>query len=172
MSESGVTSATPGLFTQGEPWLGLESYREEDQAIFFGRTKEAEEVLRMVRREMLTVLFGPAGIGKTSLIQAGILPGLRLENYFPVTIRLNHSAGNPPADQQIRARIEEVVNQQEIETEPLCAWQLTEDGEGLWEYLHAIEFWGTRNRLLTPVLFIDQFEEVFTQREDRHETGS
>ena len=36
--------------------------------------------------------------------------------------------------------------------------------ETLWEYFHRrdVDFWGPRNRLLTPVIVLDQFEEVFT----------
>src|SRR5437773_592317 len=65
------------------PWPGLAAFTEEQQAYFFGRDEEAGEVLRRVKRKTLTVLFGMSGLGKTSLLQAGVFPRLRRD-------------GNPP----------------------------------------------------------------------------
>ena len=55
------------------PWPGLDPFDETDQAYFHGRSAESGELLRLVRRELLTVLFGRSGLGKTSLLKAGLL---------------------------------------------------------------------------------------------------
>src|SRR5678815_6108416 len=70
------------------PYLGLRSYEERDAKRFFGREEQVEELVRMVRRRALTVLFGVSGIGKSSLIQAGLFPVLRAESYLPILVRL------------------------------------------------------------------------------------
>jgi len=50
------------------------------------------------------------------------------------------------------------LEQREIDAPPIG------EGESLWEYLHraGLEFWSSDNRLLTPVLVLDQFEELYT----------
>src|SRR6516165_12378470 len=64
--ESGVNSENP--------WLGLASFTEEQSGYFFGRDGEIAELFRLLKRETLTVLFGQSGLGKTSLLQAGLFP--------------------------------------------------------------------------------------------------
>jgi Novel STAND NTPase 1 len=54
------------------PWPGLMPFTEAAQAFFHGRDAEAAELLRQVRRERLTILFGQSGLGKTSLLCAGL----------------------------------------------------------------------------------------------------
>ena len=72
------------------PWLGLDAFTEETSEYFYGRDAEAEELFRRVKREPLTVLFGMSGLGKTSLVRAGLFPALRAEGFLPVYIRLDH----------------------------------------------------------------------------------
>src|SRR5260221_3174003 len=113
--EHGITP----VLTPEEPWLGLLSYRPQHQRFFFGRTQETEELLRMIRREALTVVFGPSGTGKTSLLNAGVFPRLEKESFLPIYVRLDHSPGGPPADRQIRARIDAVIRENGIDVASL-----------------------------------------------------
>lgn len=73
------------------PWPGLESHTESSRRLFFGREKETEELVRLIRRNTLTVLFGQSGLGKSSLLQAGGFPVLREADYLPHYLRLDHS---------------------------------------------------------------------------------
>src|SRR5207245_2589899 len=130
--------------------------------LFFGREKEAIELLRLVRREVLTVVFGPSGTGKTSLLNAGLFPPLREENYLPIAIRLHHSGAHASHTRHIKGLIAEVLQVRGIEEQPLSDPQALPDEETLWEYMHRVEFWNRRNNIITPVLVFDQFEEVFT----------
>ncbi len=66
------------------PWIGLASFTEGDRSFFAGRGGEIEDLLRLVRRDTLTLLYGVSGLGKTSLVQAGLFPALRDENVLPV----------------------------------------------------------------------------------------
>jgi len=142
------------------PWLGLESYREEDADRFFGREKETEELLRMVLREVLTVVFGPSGIGKTSLLRAGLFGRLLQESYLPVYVRPTYKEDALPFAEQVRACVEQVLRDQSADVV-----LPHESGASLWDYLHAAEFWDRKNHLLAPVLFFDQFEEAFRHGE-------
>jgi hypothetical protein len=101
------------------------------------------------------VQFGKSGLGKTSLLQAGLFPRLRQKPFLPVMVRLNI------ADDTFTLAVADSI-QQACKTEGL---QLTEDRkDGLWELLSTTTVWRD-DLLLTPVLVFDQFEEVFTLRD-------
>src|SRR5262249_53860612 len=141
------------------PWPGLASYTEEQHAQFFGRESETAELLGMIQRETLTVLFARSGLGKTSLIRAGLIPALPAGSYLPVLLRLDYSESALALGEQAKTISLKAAGDAgvEIEHEPGL-----HSGATLWEFFHATEFWGRRNRLLTPLLIFDQFEEVFT----------
>jgi hypothetical protein len=160
----------PPVVDGTQPWLGLTSYRESDAELFFGREKEGLELLRLVRREVITVLFGPSGTGKTSLLNAGLFPRLRESGFLPVAIRLDHSGDRPDYIGQVRARISSALHSdvaRPIEEQALAPPQAPPDQETLWEYLHRVVFWDWRNNPVTAVLVLDQFEEIFTLARNR-----
>jgi hypothetical protein len=144
------------------PWPGLVAFHEADAAFFHGRDSDIGNLYRMVMRERLTVLFGMSGLGKTSLLQAGLFPKLRDENLLPIRIRLDYADQSPPLLQQIKQAIVVFAGAANVESPPV------QDGETLWEYFHrkGADFWNARNRVMTPVLVFDQFEEVFTLGRD------
>lgn len=78
------------------PWPGLVAFHEADAAFFHGRDSDIGNLYWMVMRERLTVLFGMSGLGKTSLLQAGIFPKLRDENLLPIRIRLDYADQSRP----------------------------------------------------------------------------
>lgn len=57
-----------------QPYVGLRPFTRADSLKFFGRAREAHEVSDLWQANRLTILYGPSGVGKTSLIQAGVLP--------------------------------------------------------------------------------------------------
>lgn len=57
-----------------KPYIGLRAFRREDQPYFFGRESEAREVASLWNSSRLTVLYGASGVGKTSLLHAGVIP--------------------------------------------------------------------------------------------------
>ena len=77
--------------THSHPWLGLSSYEESDSNIFYGRSAELEELFGDILHNTQTVIYGPSGTGKTSILKAGIFLKAREVNYLPIYIRLNLS---------------------------------------------------------------------------------
>ena len=138
------------------PWPGLESFAETDQDYFHGRDAEAAELARLVKREVLTVLFGRSGLGKTSLLNAGLFPLLRQEGFLPVYVRVNF-ASDAPLSAQVLDAIGTACSAFRVEAPARQA------GDSLWAHFHraGAAFWNERNRTVTPVLVIDQFEEAF-----------
>ena len=153
------------VLDRNAPWPGLSSFREEDAAYFRGRSREIAEVHRLIRRETLTVLYGRSGLGKTSLLSAGIHPLFRAERLLPVRVRLDFVPAAPPLVQQVLEALHGAAEDAGLRTEPLDA-KLT-----LWERFHRIgnELWDATNRLVTPVIVLDQFEEIFTKGQDRRD---
>ena len=142
------------------PWPGLATYDEASQAFFFGRDDETAELLRLVRVAPLTILYSASGLGKSSLLLAGLFPRLRAEHYLPVHLRLDFSetAQSGPLEQALRRLEEEIVSAGAEAT----ARKADED---LWRYLHRgdFELWSADNFPLVPVLVFDQFEELFSR---------
>ena len=99
------TTFTGPLVDAEHPWLGLHPFTEENQHYFFGRTAEIRDIFLRVREQPLTVLYGQSGLGKTSLLRAGLIPKLRVERYRPVRILLDFDAAAPPLIAQVRAAL-------------------------------------------------------------------
>ncbi len=139
------------------PWPGLASFAEGDQAYFRGRERESDELARLVRRERLTVLFGRSGLGKSSLLGAGLFPRLREDLHLPVYLRVAYAADAPPR-QQVWDALAAACAAGGVQAPPAAP------GETLWAYFHraGAGFWNVRRRPLLPVLVFDQFEEMFT----------
>lgn len=140
------------------PWPGLVAFSEETRHYFFGREREEDELLRRIRREVATLLFGQSGLGKTSLLQAGLTAHLREQGLVPVPVRLGYGDGAASPLEQLRSQFSEAL----ANAAP-GAPRLGED-ETLWEYLHrrdSVAF-ADQDEPPLPVFLIDQFEEAFT----------
>jgi hypothetical protein len=151
--------AAPGIrLDLDNPWPGVEAYGESSHAYFSGRALEADELRRRILDEPTTVLFGKSGLGKTSLLVAGVFPHLRERDLLPIFLRLQFLRGTEPLIDQVRRALFDELRAHKVE-HPAPA-----DGETLWDYLHrsGLEFRTTQSRLVQPVFVFDQFEEVFT----------
>ena len=140
------------------PWLGLNSYTEDTQAYFFGRDAEISEIFTRVRENRLTILYGQSGLGKSSLLGAGLIPKLKVERYRPALLRLDFSESAPSLSAQTRAA--------------LCRCLELEDDAAhttFWEILHYTPTCPADLRERPPVLIFDQFEEIFTLSGERYD---
>lgn len=60
------------------PWIGFESYNENDEDLFYGRDDVVNDLInRLQKNQFLLTVFGPSGVGKTSLVNAGLIPKLK-----------------------------------------------------------------------------------------------
>jgi WD40 repeat protein len=75
-SPPSAPAVTP-LRAPDTPYRGLTPYSEQDAAIFFGREAECELVIANMMASRLTVMYGASGVGKTSLLRAGVAHELR-----------------------------------------------------------------------------------------------
>jgi len=134
------------------PWPGLDSFRSIDAEFFRGRDRDRDDLLQEIRRARLVTLYGASGLGKTSLVHAGLSPLLAGEGLFLVPIRLAYKPESPTIARQI------LDDLGASRPDPVRMADPRAD-ETVWEYLHrrdpAVEG-------LEPLLFFDQFEELFT----------
>ena len=64
-------------FPPWPPYVGLVAFTEAQQERFFGRDQERRLLVHAVRAAKLTLLYGPSGVGKSSLLRAAVVPDLR-----------------------------------------------------------------------------------------------
>lgn len=144
---------------------GAKPFSQNDQRLFFGRDADIERLQRMISLETLTVLFGKSGTGKTSLLQAGILPRLEAggERLQALLLRFGaYQAGT-------LSPVEAFVQRLGAENSPAPLLQkLGVRGHSLWSACKQLQL------SLPPqtglYLILDQFEEIFTYPETQVET--
>ncbi len=135
---------------------GPHSFQDKDieRDSFFGRKSEIRDLVNKILSFRLVVLFGKSGLGKTSLLQAGAYTQLRQNNLLPIPVRVDQR-DKPLMDMVLDAVTDITSNEDNlIDYTP-------GNGEGLWEFFKTAVFWKD-GVLLSPVLVLDQFEEVFT----------
>jgi hypothetical protein len=140
------------------PWPGLLPFTEDARMFFHGREAETDDLFRLIEREALTVLFGQSGLGKSSLLNAGVFPRLRRAGYLPVYLRLSFDAAAPALIDQVWQALIGECAEHEVSASAI------QPGDGLWQYLHrpGTRFLNPHGRPVVPVLAFDQFEEIFT----------
>jgi WD40 repeat protein len=142
------------------PWPGLAPFTEDQGAFFHGRDDEIDDLTQIARLRALVVLFGQSGLGKSSLLQAGVFPRLRAHGFCPIYIRLDHAENAPPLTEQITSLVIAETSRVGTWTKPNAA----KPGETLWELFHHRDdhLMGANGQPIIPVLVFDQFEELFT----------
>jgi len=97
------------VIDEENPWPGLAAFDESAERFFNGRADESAALRRLVGQAPLTVLFGASGLGKSSLLQAGLFPLLRRDHYLPIYIRLDVRDGSGPLIEQVKRALEAQV---------------------------------------------------------------
>lgn len=59
------------------PYVGLQPYTEAERDYFFGRERDERVIVSNLYAAPLTVLYGASGVGKSSVLLAGVVPRLR-----------------------------------------------------------------------------------------------
>ena len=150
--------------TPKNPWLGLASYEEPKydgtDYQFCGRDEETLEMVRLIDNNLFVTLYGSSGIGKTSLLRAGVIPILRRKDYFPLYVRLSQE---PKKISFAEAIVRKLQGCGLIEEKGAAAKHSDcNDRLFLWEYFATTRFL-KEGREVYPVIILDQFEEVFRE---------
>ena len=126
------------LDKKSNPWLGLESYQENQ--IIFGRNEETADLSQRVLNDFDTIVYGKSGIGKTSIINAGVLPIVRKNGFVPIVLRLDHSN-----KKKYISQIKEAIGKDVEIIETASAKNV--DKELFWEFFHRHKFFVDGERI-------------------------
>ncbi|MBP7950656.1 MAG: hypothetical protein KA004_13480 [Verrucomicrobiales bacterium] len=160
MSAAAASNSHRDAVSAERPWLGLMAFTEETQRYFFGREAEVRELYLRVREHPLTVLYGQSGLGKSSLLGAGLIPKLKVEGMRPAILRLRHQTGDPALLDQVRTALADACAAPGQDAAALLdQWK---DAPTLWEIFHGATWKPQGLDTGIPVLVLDQFEEMFT----------
>ena len=147
-------------------------FETADKDIFFGRDKDVEDLYQIINLEKIVVVFGKSGYGKSSLLNAGIIPKLEEKanrnnkesvsltirfrpydektKYSPVEILLKKLF--PSLSQSLQSA--NVLDDKNVESQGLT-WVQLNDEKNLWFYFKMQEYQSPKEY----VLVFDQFEE-------------
>jgi AAA ATPase domain len=155
----------------GSPYPGLRPFTSEEGPIFFGRGREVDALIALMRetRRFLAVV-GSSGSGKSSLVRAGLLPRLMDgaidgSQHWPVLISTPGASGDNPLlafASELKGMLPASAQRPQIE----IATALGTEPARLSDYTSALLADSPPDATL--VLFIDQFEELFTLAADEH----
>jgi WD40 repeat protein len=145
---------------------GARPFTSEQTAIFFGRDKEKKEMLQLIDLEQILLLHSKSGMGKSSLINAGVIPELTKNGsddpmkstaYVPILFRFGaYTEDNQDTPFRItrrRIRMEHPIENSFLE-------KILPGDRSLWAYLKNVQI--CRPQAKGFVLIFDQFEELFT----------
>ncbi len=154
----------PDLSDKQCPFIGLAAFLEADADRFYGREEAVKALTEKVLREPVVLVTGPSGSGKSSLVLAGLLPGLKAGppdgsggwHYLPVVVPGNDPIGLLltalcPSGQDPRGWVDEHQR-----------WVLADPA-----YLRGLV--GSVAGGRPAVLVVDQVEELFTLCENQEE---
>jgi WD40 repeat protein len=153
---------------QNSPYIGPRPFERGDRDKFFGRTREARDLLALIMAERVVLFYAESGAGKTSLLNTQIIPNLEDKGFFMLPVVRVGSELPPglPASAVKNIFAFSVWTGLMGANTPLA----TMTGNNL---LTAIKSqWANAPRdefdvPHPPILIIDQFEEILTTHRDR-----
>jgi hypothetical protein len=88
-SEAAADGAPPEPRYGESPYKGTDSFKVEDRDLFFGREREAVTLTSTILAARCSLLYARSGMGKTSLLNARVIPMLEAKGWTPVPVRLD-----------------------------------------------------------------------------------
>ncbi len=150
-------SATVHSLPEGNPYRGLLAFEAQHRDLFFGRAADISAIVDRLRSESLIILAGNSGVGKSSLVRAGVLPQVEAGALGPT-----HTITIVPGKRPIAALASALAHTLDLE-EGKVSRDLEEDPQALGRALRQRNRQGSTPRCL--LLFIDQLEELLTLSE-------
>jgi hypothetical protein len=152
------------------PYRGVHPFRYADRRFFFGRETAIEELVINVVLYRLVVLFGESGAGKSSVINAGLIPVLEQKGFRPERLRVSPAYKDLPIlIERIQAGngedgvflpsifLDDRSNTAKVDERTPCSI------DRFFSSIHESD------RESTPLLIFDQFEELFTLFNAKHD---
>ncbi len=156
-----MQTAVDSALSKQNPFPGLRPFREEESHLYFGRSRQIEEVVSKIKENHFVAIVGISGIGKSSFVNCGILP--RLRSGFPEpdsrwTV-LKSRPGDSPVKNVVRSVCKAAYPKDFSENEIETYYQRLLEAPGELGQIVAEIFPQDPNQHF--LLYIDQFEELY-----------
>ena len=138
LTEFDIQEDKPGQITR-RPYKFLDFYREADSDLFFGRESEIDSICSKILTHRSLILYGRSGVGKSSIIYAGIVPALKKEGPLVSVLRTFHN----PAEDLIEFLRNTIPKDKNVDVQNLQVLKQGLAGKDI-------------------ILIFDQFEEFFS----------
>jgi hypothetical protein len=159
------------------PYIGPRPFGRGDALLFFGRDQEVDELLSLAIANRAVVLCAASGVGKTSLLNAALVPALEREGFEVLPVARVHeglafaSPASPAANVYVSGLLSHLGWESRPGAEILAPASLAPHGESaptIGGFLAALERQIDTDGLPAPrALLIDQLEELFVLHPER-----
>jgi tetratricopeptide (TPR) repeat protein len=151
---------------------GIAPFSKKEKDVFFGREKEIEILYSSIMSNQCTLMIGKSGIGKSSLIEAGLLPRMEKENsdnphdkriFMPLSIRVGSWIKQQEITllDKLKESAFEKTNSSELPE--FMSFMDEKLKNSLWYKLKCFQFQShLQNKKKIFLLIFDQLEELFT----------
>lgn len=149
---------------KNNPYVGPRPYERQDRHNFYGRDRETRELRALIVAEREVLFYAQSGAGKTSLLNAQVVPVLKDKGFTVLPITRVGNELPPRMDSK-------TVNNVFVSSALLSLAGKDADPQALvnhtlCSYLQAIQ--DEQDDKKRPIVLIfDQFEEIFTTHRDR-----
>ena len=157
---------------KNNPWIGLSQYPDPEESVrpyqFCGRERESRDIFGLIDDNICVTIYGKSGIGKSSILKAGVFPLLRENRYLPISVRLWMDARDTTFQECIIKALETAIEKKgHIEQNDIIPPSSDNNEEDyFWRYFARTSFKSSEGKTLFPVIVLDQFEEVLRERGD------
>ncbi|MEU6745809.1 trypsin-like peptidase domain-containing protein [Spirillospora sp. NPDC046719] len=142
------------------PYKGLAAFRRSDAEVFFGRNEDVARLKSAVAAKPLTAVIGPSGGGKSSVVQAGLIPALEEEGSWSFAVFRPRKQPYEELARELLRLLQPDSSEFDLLLETPRMTELLERG-GLGMVARRVT--GDGGRLL---IVGDQFEELYTHHRD------
>ena len=137
---------------------GIQPFNQKQHSIFYGRNKDIDALFRLITLEKEVLLYGKSGLGKSSLINAGLIHKIKEETkYIPILIRFGGYSINK-TDSPISI-IKSTLSNNLGDSKNDYLRNIISEDLSLWRKIKNHQIETSKNNF---ILIFDQFEELFT----------
>ncbi len=153
---------------KNNPYVGPRPFERGDRGNFFGRTREARDLLALIMAERVVLFYAQSGAGKTSLLNTQIIPSLEDEGFYVLPV-VRVGSELPPGLPDTAVKNIFVFSVwmglmgQDTPLATMTGNNLLAAIKNQWAGAARDEYGEPR----PPILIIDQFEEILTTHRNR-----
>ncbi|MEM6346910.1 MAG: hypothetical protein AAF927_23680 [Bacteroidota bacterium] len=141
---------------------GIAPFSRAYKDVFFGRSKDVEALYKSLNVNDFVVLHGKSGMGKSSLLNAGLIPIIEKRNQFFILF-IRFGSYNPHYPENLNAIFREKIRAA-LAAETTFLDEIvdssTQTSPTLWQYVKQLQWEKQAEKGI--LIILDQFEEIFT----------